>query len=767
MTELGEHALSHLGPVALRATVLLVLATAVTAAMRRGPAALRLRVWSAAILVLAVLPVVAQVAPAVPVRVLPAASSVVIPGAEDWHPTGRRAFPEPVRGEGPAVGDEPVHGPRGLSAAVEAASHPSAPASETRSRPWLLMAFWLLGMVFVLARSARARMAAARLARRARVVDRALWPVPGAITVRESEETDVPLIVGAVRPVIVVPAAGRAWPAAWRAAAAEHELAHIRTRDPVLQAVSEVVTALYWFHPLVWLAARQLRIERELAADDQVLLTGTRPSAYAEMLVSLACAPVVPGRAGAVVPLLTPAGLRARLRGVLDGGRPRVARTRTRLVLGAVGVLVIVPAALAVPVARPANPLASDEDVREGRGQIIGRALDAAGRPVPDAEVFVEIDSVRSVRVAPGRDGWFRFPYDETSYAALSPREDPFGRRKHQEFVVYARKGRLAARRLIRGGSHGTILPVDFHMRETPPLRGTVRHADGTPAGGVSLWIDRWTSWAFAPARSTLAVTDDRGEFEIVGLMYGDYRLVARHPSGAIGAQVVTVGDGGDNHLNVTLTGGAAVTVRVQDAAGRPLPGVRALHRGPAMFTYGFRHAEGVRYIDWDEADSAGGLKVAFWEASRLLLTRPSPLGTERKSERVYEPVHWSLTATDRDGRTLVGTLLPDVRSPGGASATIVLVPAASVTGTVRAPDGRPATGAIVAVGGLRRVKSILDPATTFTDRDGRFTFRGVEPDNVEITATHSQGRFSVPGRTVVKLAPGQIAEVDLTLQPR
>jgi hypothetical protein len=48
------------------------------------------------------------------------------------------------------------------------------------------------------------------------------------------------------------------------------------------------VCAFYWPNPLVWMGARALRREAEIAADDSVLVAGVKPSAYAGELLRLA-----------------------------------------------------------------------------------------------------------------------------------------------------------------------------------------------------------------------------------------------------------------------------------------------------------------------------------------------------------------------------------------------------------------------------------------------------------------------------------------------
>jgi beta-lactamase regulating signal transducer with metallopeptidase domain len=69
-----------------------------------------------------------------------------------------------------------------------------------------------------------------------------------------------------------------------------HELIHIQRRDVLLNWVVVLAQALHWFNPVVWLAMRRLRAERELACDAAVLrhLSFEEHRAYGSTLLKLA-----------------------------------------------------------------------------------------------------------------------------------------------------------------------------------------------------------------------------------------------------------------------------------------------------------------------------------------------------------------------------------------------------------------------------------------------------------------------------------------------
>jgi beta-lactamase regulating signal transducer with metallopeptidase domain len=96
-----------------------------------------------------------------------------------------------------------------------------------------------------------------------------------------------PVTWSVFRPVILVPTYMLDWPEEKYTAIIRHEQAHTVRRDWLWQTFAECLTAVLWFHPLVWLAAARLRFEAEHSADDLVLAGGTGASSYAQQLLEV------------------------------------------------------------------------------------------------------------------------------------------------------------------------------------------------------------------------------------------------------------------------------------------------------------------------------------------------------------------------------------------------------------------------------------------------------------------------------------------------
>lgn len=127
-----------------------------------------------------------------------------------------------------------------------------------------------------------------------------------------------------------------------------HELAHIRRFDWVALVVTRLTIALFWFNPLVWLVARQLMREIELAADADALDRVDRYD-YAQALLAVAGGGLAGREANGMA--FTQTALARRISTVLDAGAARRIRP-------------LVPALLLVAALGSAVPLAAARIVR-------------------------------------------------------------------------------------------------------------------------------------------------------------------------------------------------------------------------------------------------------------------------------------------------------------------------------------------------------------------------------------------------------------------
>lgn len=96
-----------------------------------------------------------------------------------------------------------------------------------------------------------------------------------------------PMTCGVAHPAIVLPLEAEEWNRDDLNRAMVHELEHVRRGDTVTHCLARTACALYWFHPLVWIALRRLVLEAERSCDDAVLRRA-EPTAYAAQLVELA-----------------------------------------------------------------------------------------------------------------------------------------------------------------------------------------------------------------------------------------------------------------------------------------------------------------------------------------------------------------------------------------------------------------------------------------------------------------------------------------------
>ncbi len=279
-----------------KATIILLVALGITVVMQRASAGARHLVWLVTVAALLFVPALTAWAP-LPLRILPAVRSI----ANEYSPlsTGKGDKAVGIKAEG---GDEDV-GIVTPGSANDAATPASGQTSAVSTSSLLsgvsvLFLIWAAVVLAIATSLGYAALSVRRIVNRARPLDTEdwltpLWEVSDRLALEEpprllrSQDAKMPFACGLLTPTIVLPAECDSWSLDRRRAVLLHELAHVRRHDLVGHTLGRLACAVYWFHPLVWTAAKQLRSESERACDDLALSCGARATDYAEHLLDI------------------------------------------------------------------------------------------------------------------------------------------------------------------------------------------------------------------------------------------------------------------------------------------------------------------------------------------------------------------------------------------------------------------------------------------------------------------------------------------------
>lgn len=164
--------------------------------------------------------------------------------------------------------------------------------------PWIVSA-WLAGVLLLLARVAAGWWRVRRLHQMALGAMRSTWQhaadriagrlgLARVIRVVELSAVDVPLVVGCLRPIVVLPIAALSQlNAAQVEAILAHELAHVRRHDYLVNLMQTVAETLLFYHPAVWWLSARIRDEREHCCDDVAVAVCGDAAGYAAALTEL------------------------------------------------------------------------------------------------------------------------------------------------------------------------------------------------------------------------------------------------------------------------------------------------------------------------------------------------------------------------------------------------------------------------------------------------------------------------------------------------
>ena len=305
-----------------KSTVILSLAFLLVPVLRHAAASTRYTLWALTFASIVALPVAIAAVPSWRVAIAAA-------------PTMTRVTQQPVTT--PALtSSEDVTTPAPLTERVDAAvtrAVQSVDSSGALPGPAVILLIWLVGALLIAARIVAGRYSLRRLSAKATPFTSDEWisdvrressrlGVQREVNVLASDRVSTPLAFGIRSPVILLPRDSESWTRDHRLIVLRHELAHIARGDALICVLSAAAGALYWFNPLVWIAARKLRTEQERSCDDRVLALGTPATDYAEHLLEVARSAKNIGMHSLVsVAMARPSQLEGRLLAVLQSRR--------------------------------------------------------------------------------------------------------------------------------------------------------------------------------------------------------------------------------------------------------------------------------------------------------------------------------------------------------------------------------------------------------------------------------------------------------------
>jgi beta-lactamase regulating signal transducer with metallopeptidase domain len=106
-----------------------------------------------------------------------------------------------------------------------------------------------------------------------------------------SRDVDGPATLGYVDPIVLLPESFLSLDADAQLSIACHELMHVKRSDWLVTLIEEIIGAIFWFNPAMWLLLSQTRLSREQLVDSEVVAMTAAPTPYVQALLVMAGAP--------------------------------------------------------------------------------------------------------------------------------------------------------------------------------------------------------------------------------------------------------------------------------------------------------------------------------------------------------------------------------------------------------------------------------------------------------------------------------------------
>ena len=412
-------ALPVLTDAALKGAILVAIAAAAAYVLRNRSAASRHAAWTAAVIGHLAIPALVLLLPAWRMPVLPAASWMRTEAAPATKPAtipvADTKAPVDAGKAGPSAFAVDARG----SAAAANATPSISPAKQQLGIIPIVAVIWLAGALFVLLRLAFGTWRVGQLARDGSRVEDGVWlsltqrlanglGVTRPLILLRGERLAVPVTWGIVYPAVLLPQDADTWSEERRRFVLVHEMAHVKRFDALTQLLAQISVALFWFDPLVWIAAHQMRVEREHACDDYVLRDGTAPSLYAGELLEMVRSIGTPSHdsaapAFAALAMARRSEFEGRMLAILDPRLDRHTLTRRGTLMTAfIVALLTLPLAALRPYQQPAATTAgaATADLPESFKITISEPPSAPGAPTSAGSTATQSTAAGAVQPA-------------------------------------------------------------------------------------------------------------------------------------------------------------------------------------------------------------------------------------------------------------------------------------------------------------------------------------------------------------------------------
>jgi beta-lactamase regulating signal transducer with metallopeptidase domain len=403
---------------------------------------------------------------------------------------------------------------RNVPMAVLAGAFP--PAAVTTAPgiwPAIVLAIWIVAALAIIVRFSLTRHRLVSLAtrtalppntREAAALDRArrFVGIGSSIDIARCAFPEAPAVLRIFRPLVVLPPDGcDDLSDEELESLLRHECAHVARHDNAIARIESLVAALFWFHPLIWIAQRIAAVERERACDEAVASDADERKTYLAALYKFCHASIAPRLPG--VSCMATSKLKERIEHIMNYPTLKALSPPTRRVasLASFTLLVFTFASALVAVPRAENggkieelPYKTQFTARRNGNAILLDVLivdkktsEAIAIPTLTLDVDGSGGEAKGGRVLPsGTDV-------EATVDAL-PNHD----RKHQFVVTVAirENGKMVQREDIGSASLYTGAPISLTLREADlrdvigtfaKLTGTDIQADPDVEGKVSV----------------------------------------------------------------------------------------------------------------------------------------------------------------------------------------------------------------------------------------------------------------------------------------